>query len=134
MKELRLYSIIIAFFLSFCCWGATVSQEWKITWVTRNPDNALDRPVMSINNQWPLPQLNVNVGDRLVVKVHNHLGNQTTGIHFHGLYQNGTNNMDGAAGVTQCSIPPGSFFTYDFIVDQPGTVSEALRSCKRGQD
>lgn len=29
--------------------------------------------------------------------------------------------MDGAVGATQCPIPPGSFFTYNFTIDQPGT-------------
>ncbi|EFY86743.1 putative multicopperoxidase [Metarhizium acridum CQMa 102] len=29
--------------------------------------------------------------------------------------------MDGPAGVNQCSIPPGSSFTYNFTIDQPGT-------------
>ena len=42
-------------------------------------------------------------------------------MHWHGLFQNGTNQMDGPVGVTQCNIPPGHRMTYDFTVDQPGT-------------
>lgn len=29
--------------------------------------------------------------------------------------------MDGPVGVTQCDVPPGSSFTYNFTVEQPGT-------------
>lgn len=34
---------------------------------------------------------------------------------------NGSTHMDGASMVTQCPIPPGASFTYNFTVDQPGT-------------
>ena len=44
------------------------------------------------------------------------LGNESTSVHFHGLFQNGTNDMDGPVGVTQCDIPPGSSMTYNFTV------------------
>ena len=94
--------------------AATVTYNWDLTWVTANPDGAMARPVIGINGQWPCPTINVGVGDRLVVNVNNKLGNETTGIHFHGLYQQGSAQMDGAVGVTQCSIPPGSQFTYEF--------------------
>jgi iron transport multicopper oxidase len=56
------------------------------------------------------------VGDRVIVNVHNSLGNQSTGLHWHGIHQLGTSHMDGPAHGTQCPIPPGSTFTYDFIV------------------
>lgn len=41
--------------------------------------------------------------------------------HWHGLFQRGTNFMDGVAGVTQCPIAPGHSFEYTFNADQPGT-------------
>jgi iron transport multicopper oxidase len=43
-------------------------------------------------------------------------GNQTTTLHFHGLFMNGTTEMDGPAQVSQCGIPSGSQFTYNFTV------------------
>ena len=58
----------------------------------------------------------VEIGDRVVVNLRNQLGNETTSLHFHGLFQTGSNTMDGPAGVTQCPIPPGEKFTYDFGV------------------
>ncbi|KAF7358932.1 Laccase I [Mycena sanguinolenta] len=45
-----------------------------------------------------------------------------TSIHWHGLFQKGTNWADGPAWVTQCPIIPGHSFLYDFEVpDQAGT-------------
>ena len=37
------------------------------------------------------------------------------------MFQNGTNEMDGASMVTQCPVPPGSSITYNFTVNQNGT-------------
>ena len=93
----------------------TVTYNWDITWVTASPDG-FARPVVSVNGQWPPPSLEATLGDRVIVHVKNQLGNQTTSIHWHGLRQYGKNSMDGSSGVTQCPIPPGSRFTYDFIV------------------
>ncbi|KAJ2336753.1 ferroxidase fet3 [Coemansia sp. RSA 2681] len=62
----------------------------------------------------------MTAGDTLAVTVHNSL-NVTTSIHTHGIFQNGTNFMDGPASVTQCGIPPGDSFTYEFVVHQAGT-------------
>ncbi len=41
--------------------------------------------------------------------------------HWHGLLQKGTSFMDGATGVTQCPIAPGSSFLYSFNADHAGT-------------
>ncbi|KJZ80330.1 hypothetical protein HIM_00180 [Hirsutella minnesotensis 3608] len=101
--------------------AATVTHDFNVTWVRANPDGAFERPVIGINNQWPIPQIDVNKGDRVVINVNNQLGNQSTSLHFHGLFMNGTAHMDGPAGVTQCPIPPGASFTYNFTIEQPGT-------------
>lgn len=96
--------------------AATVTHDFNVTWVRANPDGAFERSVIGINGQWPIPRIDVNIGDRLVINLHNQLGNQSTSLHFHGLFQNGTTNMDGPDGVTQCKVPPGSSFTYNFTV------------------
>ncbi|SPQ20545.1 d799b6eb-bd37-4da1-9294-1a8cf6b4c133 [Thermothielavioides terrestris] len=101
--------------------AATVTYDFNITWLTANPDGMADRPTIGINGQWPIPTIRVNVGDRLVVNVLNSLGNESASLHFHGLFMRNATHMDGPAGVTQCPIPPGSRFTYNFTVDQPGT-------------
>ncbi|CAK5272431.1 unnamed protein product [Mycena citricolor] len=46
---------------------------------------------------------------------------EPTSIHWHGLFQNGTNYMDGPAFINQCPISPGNSFTYDFTSQQAGT-------------
>lgn len=67
--------------------AATVTYDFEIGWLTANPDGAFDRPTIGINGQWPIPQITANVGDQVVVNVLNSLGNQSTSLHFHGLYQ-----------------------------------------------
>ncbi|KAF8629510.1 hypothetical protein AX17_005636 [Amanita inopinata Kibby_2008] len=47
---------------------------------------------------------------------------RSTSIHWHGLFQHGSNWADGPVGVTQCPIIPGDSFLYRFKVpDQAGT-------------
>lgn len=96
----------------------TVVYNWDITWVRAAPDG-FERNVIGINNQWPCPSIEVDLGDRIIVHMNNMLGNQSTSLHWHGLHQNGTQDMDGASGITQCPVPPGSSFTYDFMVRNP---------------
>ncbi|KAK2606153.1 hypothetical protein QQS21_003436 [Conoideocrella luteorostrata] len=93
---------------------------WTIADTELNPDG-IYRPMILINNQFPGPLVECNEGDTIIVQVQNKAVNATS-IHFHGLFQNGTNFMDGTVGVTQCPIAPGSNFTYQFDVrGQSGT-------------
>ena len=105
--------------------AATVSYDFDVGWVVANPDGVFERQTIGVNGQWPIPPITANVGDRVVVNVKNSLQNQTTSLHFHGIYQNGTANMDGATGVSQCPIPPGATFTYDFTVNLSNWVYES---------
>ena len=104
--------------LSFgiCTNAATVTYDFNATWVIANPDGLQPRPVMGINGQWPVPTITADVGDRIVVNLNNQLGNATATLHFHGLYQNGTSEMDGVAGATQCAVGIGESFVYNFTV------------------
>ncbi|PSN74991.1 hypothetical protein BS50DRAFT_478175 [Corynespora cassiicola Philippines] len=101
--------------------SATVTYDFNVTWLYANPSRLQNRPVIGINNAWPIPTITVTKGDRVIVNVNNQLGNESTSLHFHGIYMNETTHMDGAIGVSQCGIPPGGQFTYNFTVDQPGT-------------
>jgi iron transport multicopper oxidase len=94
----------------------TISYDWNLCWVIANPDGRLARPVVGINGEWPNPAIEAKVGDRIQINLNNQLGNETTSLHFHGLFQEGSNGMDGPPAVTQCQIPPGTSFTYDFVV------------------
>ncbi|KAK1593282.1 multicopper oxidase [Colletotrichum navitas] len=98
----------------------TVTYDWEATWVNAAP-LGVSRPVIGINGQWPCPKIEANVGDTVVVRLTNKLGNQTTGIHFHGINQISTNPMDGPSMVTQCPLPPDMTMTYSFTADVGGT-------------
>jgi len=81
----------------------------------------VSRKVLAINGRFPGPLIRANRGDRLLVYVNNQMVNGTA-IHWHGIFQNGTNWVDGTSGITQCPIPPGGSFLYNFTVDnQYGT-------------
>lgn len=51
----------------------------------------------------------------------NNLKDNGTSIHWHGLRQLNTVQMDGVPGVTQCPIAPGESFTYSFRATQYGS-------------
>ncbi|KAK8153972.1 conidial pigment biosynthesis oxidase Abr1/brown 1 [Phyllosticta citrichinensis] len=108
--------------LSFATLGLSkvVTLDWDITWVNASPDGH-ERAVIGINGQWPPPPLEVDVNDTIIANVRNSLGNETTGIHWHGMWQRGSNEMDGAGEITQCGIPPGSTFRYEFVAYPAGT-------------
>ena len=83
--------------------------------MTAAPDG-FSRPVIGINGQFPPPEVHIQKGDRVVAHVYNNLGNQSTGIHWHGIRQFGNAVYDGPTGFTQCPIPPNGTLTYDFPV------------------
>ncbi|KEF54214.1 uncharacterized protein A1O9_10010 [Exophiala aquamarina CBS 119918] len=102
------------------CLASTVTYDFNLTWVMANPDNLAVRKVIGVNGEWPLPVIDVDKGDRLVVNALNSLDRDVS-MHFHGMFQNGTNYMDGPNMVTQCPIPPGASYVYNFTVNQNGT-------------
>ncbi|KAI3327666.1 multicopper oxidase [Xylariaceae sp. AK1471] len=73
-----------------------------------------------MNGTYPGPLLEACWGDQIIVHVTNRdLDNGTT-IHWHGIRQFGSNEMDGVNGVTQCPIAPQDTFTYNFTAAQYG--------------
>ncbi|KAL7314638.1 ferroxidase fet3 [Mucor circinelloides] len=116
-----LLSVLIALTPINLIYAARVVYDMNITYVNDvNPDGLHSRQVVGINNQWPIPALNVTRGDILVMNVHNSL-NEPTSLHAHGQFQNGSNYMDGPVGVTQCAIPPNYDLTYEFNITQNGS-------------
>ncbi|WVQ76952.1 hypothetical protein IAR50_006631 [Cryptococcus sp. DSM 104548] len=102
--------------------AATVEHWWNVTYTTANPAMLEERRVIGINNTWPPPPLTVTSGDIIKLHLTNGLGDVGTALHTHGLMFNGSNWFDGATGVNQCPIPPGS--TLDYTIDtgtQTGT-------------
>ena len=96
-----------ALLLATTAYSAVVQLNWNITYVTGvNPDKAFARRAVGVNGQWPPPAIVVDLGDTLIINANNQL-DVGTSLHSHGLFQNGTTWMDGAAGVTQCHIGVG---------------------------
>lgn len=125
--------MLTASFVLFATWlqlaiAKDVYLDWNVTWVNASPDG-FERPVIGINDQWPCPQIDVDLGDRLIVDVYNGLGNQSTGIHWHGFFQYMSGVMDGTSQVTQCPLPPGKHMRYDFQVCTQYTRS--IETCLR---
>lgn len=78
--------------------------------------------VLLVNNQFPGPMIRVNVNDEVIVHVHNalHTDEEIT-IHFHGILQRQTPQMDGVPYITQMPIPRGESYTYAFFAYPAGT-------------
>lgn len=98
------------------------TRTYDLQLIVKNlsPDG-YERPVWSVNGQYPGPLIQANKGDRLVINVTNCLGDPAT-IHWHGIFQHGTNWYDGVPGQTQCPIPSRVSFVYNYTVsNQSGT-------------
>ena len=117
-------SLLFLLLCSVCINAATVTYDFNVTWMTANPDGLQPRPVMGINGRWPIPMITANVGDRIVVNLQNQLGNASVSLHFHGLYQNGSTDMDGVPGATQCAVDVGGSFSYNFTVSLPQKLEQ----------
>ncbi|KIM71371.1 laccase [Piloderma croceum F 1598] len=89
------------------------------------PDG-FQRSAVLADGKFPGPLIQGNKGDRFQIKVSNRLRDdsmeRSTSVHWHGIFQNGTNYNDGTGFVTQCPIVPGNSYQYDFkIPNQAGT-------------
>jgi FtsP/CotA-like multicopper oxidase with cupredoxin domain len=73
------------------------------------------------NGQYPGPPIVADWGDTLQITVKNSLQNNGTSIHWHGLRQLNSNQMDGTNGITECPIAPGQSKTYTFKATEYGT-------------
>ncbi|KAF8231636.1 laccase 8 [Tricholoma matsutake] len=107
----------------FLCAAAMITLDIGNKFIS--PDG-LKRSTVLANGQYPGPLLKGFKGDRFRINVVNNLTDDTmqrsTSIHWHGIFQKGTNYADGPAGVSQCPISPSHSFLYDFSVpDQVGT-------------
>ncbi|KAI1791166.1 laccase [Ganoderma leucocontextum] len=127
----RLQSLLPYFTLLFAASAYAAigpTADLTITDADIAPDG-FTRAAVVVNGVFPAPLITGNKaspGDRFQLNVINQLTNhtmlKTTSIHWHGIFQEGTNWADGPAFVTQCPIASGDSFLYDFRVpDQAGT-------------
>ncbi|PON90843.1 Laccase [Trema orientale] len=80
------------------------------------------KSILTVNGKFPGPRIIAREGDRLLIKVANHVQNNIT-IHWHGVRQLRTGWADGPAYITQCPIQTGQTYLYNFTVTgQRGTL------------
>ncbi|KAL4908522.1 hypothetical protein BDW74DRAFT_166169 [Aspergillus multicolor] len=102
-----------------------VTREYWLTLdeMTASPDG-ISRPVVAVNGTIPGPTIEADWGDELIIHIKNNLHETLNGstIHWHGLWQRGTNEHDGVVSITQCPITPDHEYTYRFRAQQYGTT------------
>ncbi|XP_076235741.1 uncharacterized protein LOC143180095 [Calliopsis andreniformis] len=85
------------------------------------PGDGVNRMALTVNRMMPGPSIQVCEGDYLVIDVLNHIDGEAVTIHWHGLYQKGTQYYDGVPTLTQCPINSGNTFRYQFYASNSGT-------------
>ncbi|KAK8111318.1 uncharacterized protein PG998_007775 [Apiospora kogelbergensis] len=100
-----------------------ITREYWLD-VTENPELKPDGVAKTkgkyFNGTYPGPVIEACWGDQIVVHVTNRIPDNGTTVHWHGIRQLNSNEMDGVNGVTQCPIAPGDTFTYNFTAMQYG--------------
>ena len=101
--------------------GIVRTYELEVSEEELDPDGFRFIHGKVFNKQYPGPWIQACWGDQIEVKVTNRLKHNGTTIHWHGIRQNGTLDMDGVNGVTQCPISTNDSFTYKFNTTQYGS-------------
>ncbi|KAF8397460.1 hypothetical protein HHK36_016377 [Tetracentron sinense] len=102
---------------------ASITRHYKFDIKLQNVTRLCHtKSIVSVNGQFPGPRIIAREGDRVVVKVVNHVQNNIS-LHWHGVRQLQSGWADGPAYVTQCPIPTGQTYVYNFtITGQRGTL------------
>ncbi|XP_072985694.1 laccase-10-like [Typha latifolia] len=102
---------------------ATTTRNYKFDIRLKNITRLCHtRSVATVNGRMPGPRIVAREGDRVIVKVVNHIPNNVT-LHWHGVRQLRSGWSDGPSYVTQCPIQTGQSYVYNFtIVGQRGTL------------
>ena len=100
--------------------GVLRSYDFTVSRGGIAPDG-YETDVLLVNGAFPGPTIEANWGDTIQVTVHNKL-EEGTALHWHGFLQKNAPWEDGVPGVTQCPIPPGKSFTYQFQAELYGTT------------
>ncbi len=100
--------------------GSSIAEyELNVAAREARPDGR-SRQIWCYNGQLPGPLIRAKLGQKLRIKVVNHLP-VATSVHWHGLHQPGTWHMDGVDKVSREPIPPGQSFVYEFEATPAGT-------------
>ncbi|XP_074290474.1 laccase-17-like [Silene latifolia] len=80
------------------------------------------KSIITVNGKFPGPTIFAREGDRVLIKVVNHVPNNLT-IHWHGIRQRGSQWADGPAYITQCPIQTNQSYVYNYTINgQRGTL------------
>ena len=101
--------------------GITRRYYLEASDMTLYPDGVANTGGKVFNRSYPGPWIQACWGDELEITVRNSLRTNGTTVHWHGLRQLGSVEMDGVNAVTQCPIAPGDSFTYKFRAMQYGS-------------
>jgi multicopper oxidase len=100
--------------------GSSIAEyELNVAAREAHPDGRR-RQIWCYNGELPGPLIRAKLGQKLRIKVVNHLPTATS-VHWHGLHQPGTWHMDGVDKVSREPIPPGQSFVYEFEATPAGT-------------
>nr|CAD7194518.1 unnamed protein product [Timema douglasi] len=83
--------------------------------------DGVERGFFSANRMLPGPSIQVCENDQVVIDVENMMGGMEVTLHWHGIWQKGTQYSDGVPFVTQCPISEGTTFRYQWKADNAGT-------------
>ncbi|XP_010256880.1 PREDICTED: laccase-4-like [Nelumbo nucifera] len=102
---------------------ASITRHYKFDIRLQNVTRLCQtKSIATVNGQFPGPRIVAREGDRVVVKVINHVQHNVT-LHWHGIRQLQSGWADGPAYVTQCPIQTGQAYVYNFTISgQTGTL------------
>ncbi|KAI1327776.1 laccase-1 [Xylariaceae sp. FL0255] len=115
------FDINTDFYLEVPDTGVTV-EYWISVENSTCMNDGVPRDCLTFNGTVPGPLLVADWGDTLKVHVTNNLAQNGTTVHWHGIRQLNSTEMDGVPGVSQCPIPPGETMTYEMRLMQYGTT------------
>lgn len=98
-------------------------RHYKFNVVLKNSTKLCStKQIVTVNGKFPGPTIYAREDDTVLIKVVNHV-QYNLSIHWHGIRQLRTGWADGPAYITQCPIPPGQSYLYNFtITGQRGTL------------
>ncbi|KAJ8535033.1 hypothetical protein ON010_g13706 [Phytophthora cinnamomi] len=97
-----------------------VTYDWRVTAITAAFDGVTVATIGINDKSADQAVIDVDLGQEVEVRVTNQLEVPTC-LHWHGLKQLGTQEMDGTSGITQCHIDPNGTAVYRFTPDKAGT-------------
>ncbi|KAJ4979049.1 hypothetical protein NE237_009829 [Protea cynaroides] len=128
------FAAFFLFFMSMALWflpesaiaaknADIMKRHYKFDIILQNVTRLCHtKSILTVNGQFPGPPIVARDGDRVVVKVVNHVQNNVT-VHWHGVRQLKSGWSDGPAYITQCPIQQGQSYVYNFtITGQIGTL------------